>query len=64
MHDSKMGSTNIYTVLKDWRRQSLTDFRILNKFIKRKPYPLPKIADSTKTGRVYVGYSPGLKYEK
>ena len=40
-----MGSSNFYSTKKDGSVWFISDFRKLNKCIKRKPYPIPKIQD-------------------
>ena len=44
-----MGCRNIYTTKKTGDVRVLTDFRELNKCLKRKPYPIPKIKDLLQT---------------
>ena len=44
-NDSELGAPTFIIPKKDGRIRFISDFRKLNTFVKRKPYPLPKIQD-------------------
>jgi hypothetical protein len=59
-NDSKWGAPTFIIPKKDGRIRFISDFRKLNQYLKRKPFPIPKIQD--KLLKLHLCLSPRFKY--